>query len=248
MTDKLEMTLNDLNDDAIDLILNLLQLDELLSMYNEINPRLNDAIERQFYRFRHFDFSMRFPPRHDAGKLQALGRHLRSLHISVGYSIDKKDVIPILRPLCQGAAETQKLRALKFDHVSFTEEYVRTIQLVTPFLRILDMSHCDVRDHMIVRLLENAKMLQHLVILNIYQLTGEEHLKPYTLNNLPCLKLICIMFVGNLPYKLDELSIQYPHLSFLVYDTVACNAFKIYGPYVNIDIRNKWSHEYFKSD
>ncbi|KAH8282203.1 hypothetical protein KR054_006113 [Drosophila jambulina] len=235
-----------LNDDCLDLIFDNFKLDELLPLYKDIHIRFDEAIERQLHRFRDLGFSMRQPPLFHEGLMIALGRHLHSLHINVGYSTKDQDILRYLKPLCQGASESRRLRALKLDHAKWSPEILATVQTVAPSLLFLDMRHCDVRDYQIAQLLESADKLQALALLHVNNQTGDSYLEPQILKRAPSLRLIHITILGPLPFSPEDLAQQCPNLSFLISDLIN-SEFKIYGPPGYLQNYYKYYHEYFKN-
>ncbi|XP_016939343.3 uncharacterized protein [Drosophila suzukii] len=239
------MDLLQLNDDCLDIIFSYLRLDELLQLYNEIEC-FNVAIERQLHRFRDFKFSMRQPPVFNEELLSKLGHHLNSLHINVGYSTKDEDVLRYLNPLCQGASETRRLKALKLDHAKWSFNMIEAVGKVVPSLFFLDMRHCDVRDYQIAQLLESADKLKALALLHVNNQTGDSYLQPQILNRLPSLKLIHITILGPVPFSPEDLAQQCPNLSFLITDLIKSD-FKIYGPPAYIQNYYKYYNDYFKT-
>ncbi|EDV54659.1 uncharacterized protein LOC6549485 [Drosophila erecta] len=222
------MDLLQLNDDCLDTIFGYLSLEELAQLYNEI-PCFYGAIERQLRRFRDLRFSMRQAPAFREGFLIKLGGQLHSLHIIVGYSTKDEDVLRYLKPLCQGASESRRIRALKLDHAKLSAEIVGTVAQVVPSLLFLDMRHCDVRDYQIAQLLESADKLKALAVLHIDNQTGDSYLQPQVLNRLPSLKLIHFITLRSMAFFPENLTLQCPSLSFLISDLIKGD-FKIYGP------------------
>jgi len=239
------MDLLQLNDDCLDIIFGYLSLEDLAPLYNEI-PCFGGAIERQLHRFRDLRFSMRQPPVLHEDLLIKLGGQLNSLHINVGYSTKDQDVLRYLRPLCQGAAESRRIRALKLDHAKWSAEIVGTVGQVVPSLLFLDMRHCDVRDYQIAQLLQSADKLKALALLHIDNQTGDSYLQPQLLNRLPSLKLIHLTTLGSMGFNPENLTRLCPNLSFLVSDLIKGD-FKIYGPPAYIQNYYKCYNEYFKT-
>ncbi|SPP85490.1 uncharacterized protein LOC117587650 [Drosophila guanche] len=240
------MNLLQLHDDCLDDILLHFGFDELLPLFNQLNRRFDDAIERQLHRFRYFQFSMRHPPAFNEGLMLLLGRHLNSLHITVGYSTSDKDILKYLNPLCQGASESLRLHALKLDHAKWSPDIVNAVCKVASSLLFLDMRHCDVRDYQITRLLESADKMEALALLHVHNQTGESYLQYNILRKMPALKLIHITILGILPFSPEELSQQCPHLSFLISDLIN-SELKIYGPPAYLQDYYKYYHAYFKT-
>ncbi|XP_017116732.1 uncharacterized protein LOC108138777 isoform X1 [Drosophila elegans] len=238
-----EMDLLQLNDDCLDLIFSYLKFDELLPLYNELQC-FEGAIERQMHRFRDLKFSMRQPPVFHEDLMIKLGRHLNSLHINVGYSTKDEDVLRYLNPLCQGAAESRRMKALKLDHAKWSFDIFSAVDKVVPSLLFLDMRHCDVRDYQIAKLLESADKLKALALLHVNNQTGDSYLEPKILNRLPSLKLIHITIIGPVPFAPENLAQQCPNLSFLISDLINSD-FKIYGPPDNIQNYYKNYNDYF---
>ncbi|XP_016997351.2 uncharacterized protein [Drosophila takahashii] len=239
------MDLLQLNDDCLEVIFSYLKLDELLPLYNAIQC-FNAAIERQLHRFKDFKFTMRTPPVFNEDLLIKLGHHLNSLHINVGYSTKDEDILRYLKPLCQGASETRRIKALKLDHAKWSFNMVEAVRQVVPSLLFLDMRHCDVRDYQIAQLLESADKLKALALLHVNNQTGDSYLQPQILNRLPSLKLIHITILGPVPFSPEHLAEQCPNLSFLITDLIKSD-FKIYGDPVYIQNYYKYYNEYFKA-
>ncbi|XP_016963621.1 uncharacterized protein LOC108033677 isoform X2 [Drosophila biarmipes] len=239
------MDLLQLNDDCLDVVFNYLELHELLELYNEIQG-FQAAIERQLHRFRDFKFSMRHPPVFNEDLFTKLGHHLNSLHINVGYSTKDEGVLRYLNPLCQGASETGRLKALKLDHAKWSFNIIAAVGKVVPSLLFLDMRHCDVRDYQIAQLLEGADKLKALALLHVNNQTGDSYLQPHILNRLPSLKLIHITILGPVPFSPEDLARQCPNLSFLITDLIQSDS-QIYGPPAYIQNYYKYYNEYFKA-
>ncbi|KAH8273864.1 hypothetical protein KR044_002415, partial [Drosophila immigrans] len=156
-----------LNGDCLDNVFQYFSLDELMVIFGELHPFIDDAIQRQLHRFRDFEFSMRFPPLYNADQLQALGVHLRSLNVNVGYSSQSENVLSLLHQLFVGAQESGRLQALKMQHTNFTKDYVTIILPVAPTLCELDLSRCDIEDHsQLMLLLHSAARLETLALYN----------------------------------------------------------------------------------
>ncbi|XP_017153501.2 uncharacterized protein LOC108162997 isoform X1 [Drosophila miranda] len=241
-----KMNFLELHDDCLDNILLHFGFDEILPLFNELHTRFDEAIERQLHRFRDLQFSMRHPPPFHEGLMLLLGRHLNSLHITVGYSTSDRDFLRYLNPLCQGASESLRLRALKLDHAKWSPDIVNAVCKVARSLLFLDMRHCDVRDYQITRLLESTDKMEALALLHVHNQTGDSYLQHNVLNRVPALKLIHITILGILPFSPEELSQQCPHLSFLISDLIN-REFKIYGPPAYLQDYYKYYHEYFKT-
>ncbi|XP_017069716.2 uncharacterized protein LOC108106951 [Drosophila eugracilis] len=239
-----KMDLLQLNDDCLDLIFSYLSFNELWSLYDEVQG-FNEAIERQLHRFKDFKFSMRQPPAFKEDLIIKLGRHLNSLHINVGYSTKDEDVVRYLNPLCQGASDTCRMKALKLDHAKWSIDILGAVGKVVPSLLFLDMRHCDVRDFQIEQLLESADKLKALALLHVNNQTGDSYLQPKILNRLPSLKLIHITILGPEPFSPENLSQQCPNISFLITDLIKSD-FKIYGPPAYLQNYYKYYNEYFK--
>ncbi|KAH8350490.1 hypothetical protein KR067_003466, partial [Drosophila pandora] len=228
------MHLLQLNDDCLDLIFANLEMDDLLPLYHQIDTRFDEAIGRQLHRFRDLMFSMREPPVFNENLMLLLGRQLRSLHINVGFSTQEKVVLQYLKPLCQGASETRRLRALKLDHTKWSDDILTAVGKVIPSLVFLDLRQCDVRDNQIAQLLESADKLRALALLHINNQTGDSHWQPQILNRTPSLELIHITVLGPLPFSPEELTQQCPKISFIVRYLIK-NEVEAYGPPANLD-------------
>ncbi|XP_039484216.1 uncharacterized protein LOC120446985 [Drosophila santomea] len=239
------MDLLQLNDDCWDIIFGYLSLEELAPLYNKI-PCFDGAIERQLHRFRDLRFSMRQAPAFHEDFLIKLGGQLNSLHINVGYSTKDADLLRCLKPLCQGASESRRIKALKLDHAKWSAEIVATVAQVLPSLLFLDMRHCDVRDYQIAQLLESADELKALALLHVDNQTGDSYLQPQVLNRLPSLKLIHLTTLGSMAFSPENLTRQCPNLSFLISDLIKGD-FKIYGPPAYIQNYYRCYNEYFKT-
>ncbi|KAH8244794.1 hypothetical protein KR032_000469 [Drosophila birchii] len=239
------MDLLQLHDDCLDLIFVNFKLDELLPLYKEVHNRFDEAIERQLHRFKNLEFSMRLPPPFHEDLMIALGRHLQRLHINVGYSTKDQDILRYLKPLCQGASESQRLRALKLEHAKWSPAILAAVQTVAPSLVFLDMRHCDVRDYQIAQLLESADKLEALALLHVNNQTGDSYLDPRILNRAPSLRSIHITILGPLPLSPEDLAQQCPNLSLFISD-VFNGELKIYGP-PNREHYYEYYHFYFKS-
>lgn len=228
------MHLLQLNDDCLALIFANLEMADLLPLYNQIDCRFDEAIEGQLHRFRDLMFSMREPPVFNENLMLLLGRQLRSLHINVGFSTQEQKVLQYLKPLCQGASETRRLRALKLDHAKWSDDILTAVGKVMPSLVFLDLRQCDVRDNQIKQLLESADKLQALALFHMNNETGDSHLQPQILNRAPSLTLVHITVLGPLTVSLDDLSQQCPKISFIVKYLIK-NEVEEFGPPANFD-------------
>ncbi|XP_070133130.1 uncharacterized protein [Drosophila bipectinata] len=223
------MHLLQLNDDCLDLIFANLKMEDLLPLYTEIDIRFDEAIERQLHRFRDLMFSMREPPVFNENLMILLGRQLRSLHINVGYSTQEKKVLKYLNPLCQGASETRRLRALKLDHVHWSHNIVAAVRKVIPSLSFLDLRQGQVNDDQITELLESADKLQALAL---FHLDLESLLEPQILDRMPSLTLVHLTTLWDL--NVWDLSQQCPQISFFRRN-LQTNEVEAYGPPANFD-------------
>ncbi|XP_064547680.1 uncharacterized protein LOC135434878 isoform X2 [Drosophila montana] len=211
-----------LNDDCLDNIFQYLTLEELILLFGKVHPVIDDAIDRQLHRFRHFEFSMRFPPQYDANQLLALGRHLQSININVGYSVRSDSVLALLQPLCVGAEEGARLRALKIQHANITSDYIKVISLVAPLLLELDLSRCDVQEpSQLTLLLRSATKLKTLALSN----RDAAGLEPSVLSRMHLLKVNWL--VGTELFDVASVNQKYPFLSIIVYQS---NHVDVYGP------------------
>ncbi|KAL7739900.1 hypothetical protein ACLKA6_003384 [Drosophila palustris] len=211
-----------LNDDCLDNIFQYFSLHELLAMFGNIHSLIDDAIERQLHRFRHFEFSMRSPPQYNGDQLQALGRHLQSLNVNVGYSIRANEVLILLHQLFLGARESERLRALKIQHANITSDYVKEMLTVVPLLRELNLSRCDIEDHnQLMLLLHSAKKLETLALYN----KDAANLDKTILSRLRYFKINWL--VGTTMFNVGEVSELHPHLSIAVYQSSNVD---VYGP------------------
>lgn len=193
-----------------------------MALLGKIHPRVDNAIERQLHRYRNFQFSMRLPPQYETDKLRTLGQYIQYINLNVGYSIRQEDVLAILRPLCMGAKESGRIKALKLQHAKITSEYIDVIQLVAPLLVELDLSCCDVEDFdQLSKLLNSATQLKMLALNN----TNAISLEPLLLNRLCILKINFV--VGSNTWYIITISKMYPHLRIAVYQG---NKVELYGP------------------
>ncbi|XP_043070656.1 uncharacterized protein LOC6566465 isoform X2 [Drosophila grimshawi] len=215
-----------LNDDCLDNIFVYFTLDELMLLFGSLHSLIDAAVERQLHRFRHFEFSMRFPPQYNEIQLQALGRHLQSLSVNVGYSVRSNSSVigQMLHPLLVGAAagEGGRLRALKIQHTYINSSYIKLISLVVHCLSELDLSRCDVDDtNEFMLLLRSATKLKALALYNEHAAVLEESL----LSRLQLLKINWM--VGTQLFDVAALNQKYPFLSIVVYQA---NQVDVYGP------------------
>lgn len=191
-------------------------------IFRNVHPLIDDAIERQLHRFRHFEFSMRLPPKYNAEQLQALGRNLHSLNVNVGYSIRADDVLILLHQLFVGAKEGGRFRALKIQHANITGDYVKEILTVAPMLRELNLSRCDIEDqNQLMLLLHSAKKLETLALYNKDAACLDEAI----LSRLRYFKINWL--VGTTMFNVGEVSELHPHLSITVYQSSNVDT---YGP------------------
>ncbi|XP_017853895.1 uncharacterized protein LOC108607528 [Drosophila busckii] len=210
-----------LNDDCLVCIFQYLTLDELMALHGELNPRIDQILEQQLHRFKHFEFSMRFPPSYGWNQLQALGRHLHSLNVNVGYSIKAGEVLDLLPNLCLGAAQSGRLRVLKIQHVVLTGDYIEQILLVAPFLEELDISCSSIEDHLLPNMLHLATNLKTLAVSS----EAAAFLDISLLRSLWHLKINWI--VGTPLIDCASLSKEYPLLNISVYQS---NSVFKFGP------------------
>ncbi|XP_030562000.1 uncharacterized protein LOC115763528 isoform X2 [Drosophila novamexicana] len=211
-----------LNDDCLDNIFQYLALEELIPLFGKVHPVIDAAIDRQLHRFRHFEFSMRFPPQYDAIQLLALGRHLQSININVGYSVRSDSVLALLHPLCAGAEEAGRLKALKIQHANITSDYIKVISLVAPFLLELDLSRCDVQEpSQLTLFLRSATKLRTLALSN----RDAAGLEKSLLGRMQLLKVNWL--VGTELFDVASVNQRYPLLSIIVYQS---NHVDVYGP------------------
>lgn len=205
-------TLLILNDDCLDNIFEYFKLDELMPLFGNVHSRFDEAIERQLHRFPHLEFCMRFPLTYNDEQSRALGRHLQSINVNVGYSTNQTHLLRILQHLSIGAAETRRLRSLKIKHAYFTEDYVKVLLPVAPSLRELDLSLCEIIDkNQFDLLLQAATNLQTLGVYNRYA----KYLDELVLSRLKYLK-INALYATKYFDKLETKE-KYPHLS-IIYD------------------------------
>ncbi|KAH8403120.1 hypothetical protein KR222_005703, partial [Zaprionus bogoriensis] len=205
-------TLLTLNADCLDNIFQYFQLEELMSLYNNVHCVIDEAIERQLHRFRHYEFSMRFPPPHNGQLLQALGRQLQSLNINVGYSTRPQQLLQLLQQLLLGAAQSGRLRALKIQHAYFTAEYVQVLLPIAATLQELDLSICEVKQQQQLELLLQASTQLQLLCLN--NKDADKLQCRLLLDRLQCLKINWI--IGTELFDVTALSQQHPALSIVV--------------------------------
>ncbi|XP_034101205.1 uncharacterized protein LOC117565930 isoform X1 [Drosophila albomicans] len=211
-----------LNGDCLDNVFQFFSLDELMVIFGEVHPFIDDAIHRQLHRFRDFEFSMRFPPQYNEEQLKTLGGHLRSLNVNVGYSTRSVDVLKLLHQLFIGAKESGRLQALKIQHTNFTNPYMTIIMPVASTLRELDLGRCDIEDYnQLMLLLQSATNLEILALYNKDIACLDESV----LNRLRSLKINWL--VGTAMFDVSEISRKHPLLSIKVYhfDNV-----DVYGP------------------
>lgn len=216
------ISLIELNDDCLDNIFQYLSLDELMVIFGNVHPLIDDIIERQLHRFRRFEISMRFPPQYNGVQLQALGRHLQSLNINVGYSIRADEVLILLHQLFVGVKEGGRLRALKIQHANITSDYVKEILPIASLLRELNFSRCDIEDqNQLMLLLHSAKNLEILALYNKDAASLDETI----LSRLRHFKINWL--VGTTLFDVNEVIELHPHLSITVYQSSNVD---VYGP------------------
>lgn len=204
-------TLLILNDDCLDNIFQYLKLDGLMLLFGQVHSRFDEAIERQLHRFPHLEFCMRFPPTYNDEQLQALGRHLQSIEMNVGYSTNPKQLLRILQHLSIGAAATGRLRALRIQHANITEDYIKVLLPVAPSLRELDLGICEIKSkHQFDLFLQAATQLQTLCLYN----NDAVNLDEIVLSRLKCLKIRGLL---DIPLLIDKtvMKQKYPHLSII---------------------------------
>lgn len=212
-----------LDDDCLVNIFQYLKLKDLLPLLGNVHYRFDAAIERQLHRFSNFQFCMRFPPPYTDEQFQALGRHLQSLKINVGYSGNSELFLRILQQLLIGAAETGKLRRLTISHTYICSEVVKILEMVAPQLTELDVSNCEIKDrHLFKMLLQESSQLKELFMFNI---DADYILEQFVLSRLEILKINWL--IGSDLFDVNQLSIQYPNLSIYVYQSDRCD---VYGP------------------
>ncbi|XP_023160793.1 uncharacterized protein LOC111592666 [Drosophila hydei] len=197
-------------------------LDELMVNLGKVHPRIDNAIERQLHRYRHIEFSMRFPPQYDKNQFQILGQYVEVVNINVGYSIRPENVLSILQPLCVGAKESGKLKALKIQHANITTDYINVIHLVAPLLLELDLSRCDVEDlTQLNMILTSATKLKTLALNN----KDVEGLDTSLFSRLHVFKINWLM--GTNLLNVTAINQQFPFLTIAIYKS---NQVDIYGP------------------
>ncbi|XP_030377217.1 uncharacterized protein LOC115626104 [Scaptodrosophila lebanonensis] len=244
-----QITLIDMNDDCLDAIFKYLTLKELMSVYGETHVLIDEAVKRQFHRFRHFECTMREPPKYGEHKLQLLGRYLHSIFINVGYSIQARDALAILKPLCRGAKESGRLRALKLQHVTWTSEYVDVILLVANSLRLLDVSRCAFSVTQLMSVLNSAPKLHTLKMVSILKTTDEEFSEEELLQQVRCLIVINqpLLPPSHPPSILSQLAEKHK-VSIIFYTFPHCDSFTTYGPSLIMRPMAMWHYEYFKDE
>lgn len=187
-------------------------------LFGKVHSRFDEAIERQLHRFPHLEFCMRFPPTYNDEQLQALGRHLQSIQMNVGYSTNPKQLLRILQHLSIGAAATGRLRAVRIQHANITEDYVKVLLPLAPSLHELDLSVCEIKSkHQFDLLLQAATQLQTLCLYN----NDAVNLDEGVLSRLKCLKIRCLL---GIPLLIDMTGMKqkYPHLRIICDPPVCC--------------------------
>ncbi|XP_075151528.1 uncharacterized protein LOC142225607 [Haematobia irritans] len=160
----------DLNDDCLLEILQYLSVQDTFAIIDTFNNRMNDIAYKRISQVKTLIFSLREPPQYTTDQLKIIGKHLKSLSISVGYSLSSDLCISgYLGPLCYyGSIEN-----LTLNYVNFNEDYLECILKLASNLRILDLNFCQLTDELLQPILENCNLLETLSIIGNYGLRGK---------------------------------------------------------------------------
>ncbi|XP_069963053.1 uncharacterized protein [Bactrocera oleae] len=166
-------SLLDLNDDCLIEIFKYLSLEEAFKVIDVRNTRLTEIAHQRISTFKHLNIAIREFPNFNTEQLRIIGENICNFSMTCGYEIPTQNVLNIIKPLCEGAAATQQLRAFSLNYVYFNNEYCQCIGKVAAKLQKLNLSYCQLTDKLLTDLLKRCNDLLELEIVGNYILTGE---------------------------------------------------------------------------
>ncbi|XP_046811451.1 uncharacterized protein LOC111689833 [Lucilia cuprina] len=156
----------DLNDDCLLEILKYLNIHETFTLLGGVCKRIDDIIYERLALIKHLTINLRDPPAFTTQQLEIIGRNLKSLYISAGYSLSSPLTLNYLQPICcQGS-----LQFLTLHYVQFDESYQKCLMKVAAQLEFLDLSYCQLTDDLLQPILEKCSNLRALTIFGNYNL------------------------------------------------------------------------------
>lgn len=202
----------DLNDDCLLEVLQYLTIQETFLLLDTLGKPIKETAHRRIAQLKYLNFSLRNPPELTSGQLQIIGKYLKTLKITVGYSLSSEVCISqYLEPLCfHGSIQNVTLNYVRFD-----ESYLKCILKLASSLRFLDLNFCQLTDELLQPIVENCLQLETLVILGNYEWKGK---------SLHCIKSPAIRTIS---VELNELcndevnafkAVRGEHISLHVYD------------------------------
>ncbi|XP_065355541.1 uncharacterized protein LOC135949986 isoform X2 [Calliphora vicina] len=156
----------DLNDDCLVEILKYLNIHETFSLLGCVCKRIDEIIYERLALVKHLTINLRDPPTFTSHQLQIIGRNLKSLYISAGYSLSSPLTLNYLDPICS----QDTLQFLTLHYVQFDENYQKCIMNVAAQLQFLDLSYCQLTDDLLQPILEKCDNLRALTIFGNYNL------------------------------------------------------------------------------
>lgn len=159
----------DLNDDCLLEIFKYLSIHEHFSLLGCICKRIDQVIYKRISLVKQLTINLRDPPPFTTQQLSMLGKNLKNLYISAGYSLSTSMVIKYLQPIC----DHQTLQFLTLHYVHFSESYQKSILNVASQLIFLDLSYCQLTDDLLFPILEMCHKLRTLTIFGNYNLRCE---------------------------------------------------------------------------
>ncbi|XP_037960985.1 uncharacterized protein LOC119690068 [Teleopsis dalmanni] len=159
----------DLNNDCIYEIMRRLSVRDVLELLGVFNERFDEIIKQRLALEKHFRYCLRDEYKYKYSHLLLIGKYLKSIYLSAGYSIRTEKILCLLYPLVQNP---QFLTSLELHFIEFNIQYVKCINAAGECLEELNLDFCRLRDNMLVAILEKCRNLTKLSIIGNYDLSG----------------------------------------------------------------------------
>lgn len=166
----------DLNDDCLLEIFKYLTIQETFGILHNLGKRIDNIAHKRIAQLKSLNFSLRDPPEFSPYQLTVIGKTLKTLRISVGYSLNTEQFITrYLKPLCYHGS----IQDLTLNYIQFNDAYKQCVLKLAPNLRFLDLNFCQLTDGLLQPIVESCIRLETLSIIGNYEWRGKSlhHIK-----------------------------------------------------------------------
>ncbi|XP_061398134.1 uncharacterized protein LOC133333836 [Musca vetustissima] len=180
-----ETNILDLNDDCLLEIFKYLTVQETFDVLHKLGNRIDSIALKRIARLKSLSFSLRDPPEFTPYQLKVIGKTLKTLRVTVGYSLDTDKFISMyLNPLCFHGS----IQDLTLNYVQFNDAYQHCVLRLAPHLQHLDLNFCQLTDELLQPIVEKCTRLETLSIIGNYEWKGKSL---YHINspNMKCITL-----------------------------------------------------------